>query len=314
MKKVTAKAPVNIALIKYWGKENKEEVIPFNSSLSITLDNLYTITTIKESDEGFAFILNNQKQSQEETNKVLDFLKHFASSNEISKIKVISTNYVPTAAGLASSASGYSALAVAANKFFNTDFSFIKLSEVTRKGSGSACRSLLGGFVAWEKEGPVYEVFSSRRDFVLISVIINKSEKNISSRVAMERTVQTSPIFSLWVSLANQDFLKMQKALKNGDIQLIGELTERSARLMHSSMLASSPPILYLKEESLKVWELVESLRTKGVYAYATMDAGPNVKILSLENDLSQVEFALNKQGYSYFVSRIGEGARILEK
>lgn len=314
MKKVTAKAPVNIALIKYWGKENKEEVRPYNSSISITLDNLYTITTIEESNAGFEFILNNHKQSPAETNKVLDFLTQFASIKEISKIKVASTNYVPTSAGLASSASGYSALAVAANQFFNTNFSFVRLCEVTRKGSGSACRSLLGGFVAWERQGQVYEVISSRRDWVVISVIINKSEKKISSRVAMERTVETSPFFSLWVTSANQDFLAMKAALKKGNIQLIGELTEKSARLMHSSMLASSPPILYFNEDSLKVWELVESLRAKRVYAYATMDAGPNVKILSIEKDLSQVEFALNEQGFLYYVSRIGEGAHILEK
>lgn len=313
MKKVIAKAPVNIALIKYWGKEDEKKVIPFNSSLSFTLDNLYTMTTIEKSNSGFSFSLNNDIITGNEAKKVYDFLKHFARPLEIEKVRVVSKNHVPTAAGLASSSSAFSALSLVANTYFNTNLDFNKLSEVTRKGSGSACRSLLGGFVAWDKSGKVYEVYSKYKDFVLISVIINPERKKISSSKAMAESAKTSPLFRYFVEESNKDFENLKIALESGDLNTIGKLTEKSFLMLHGVMMATNPPVLYMNELSIKVIELIKSLRENNLYAYPTMDAGSNVKILTIESSYLEVIKSLEANGFkNYYISRLGDGAKII--
>lgn len=312
MRRIVARAPVNIALIKYWGKQDEARIIPYNASLSMTLNNLYTETTIQASEE-FSFILNGVKQSQAEAQKVKTFLKNFACDDEINKVSIFSHNHVPTAAGLASSASGFAALTIASNRFFEKDLSIDKLAAISRSGSGSACRSFYGGFVAWESDGSVYQVESSYNDFIMIAVIIETKKKHLSSRVAMKRTVETSPLYPLWVETANHDFIEMKKALLAGKIDKVGELVERSSKLMHATMIAASPPIQYLNKKAIKVWEIVHQLRNEGLYAYATNDAGANVKILTNKTDYQEVIKCLIENGYhNYFVSRVGKGAMII--
>lgn len=315
MKKVTAKAPINIALIKYWGKEDELKVIPYNSSLSLTLDNLYTVTTIEESTSGFSFTLNNKVVDGKELKRVYEFLKLFASIEELEKIKVSSTNYVPTGAGLASSASAFAALSIAANKYFNTNYVFDKLSSITRLGSGSACRSLLGGFVAWEKSGMVYQVNSKVNDFVMISVIVDSNKKEISSRNAMAISIKTSPLYKMFVDEANDDFSKLKLALELGNLKEIGKLTKNSALMMHAVMASTNPPIEYLKEKSYEIIDLCDELLELGLYCYPTMDAGANVKILTNEKDFKKIIQMLEKKGFiDYYISRPGEGALIIDE
>lgn len=313
MKKVTAKAPVNIALIKYWGKADEEKVIPYNSSISISLDNLYTITTIEESDEGFEFFLNDTLASEVDSNKVFKFLKNFAKDKDLEKVRVISKNYVPTAAGLASSASAFAALSLAANSFFETNYDFDKLCAVTRLGSGSACRSLLGGFVAWETNGKVYSLESKYKDFVIISVIIDSNKKEISSRDAMRISVATSPMYNNYVEDSKVDFENFKKALEENDLKQIGELTRKSFVMLHTVMAVSTPSIVYMKDKSIDVLSLVQELESQGIYAYPTMDAGANVKILTTESDYEKIISKLEENGFKeYFVSRLGEGAKVI--
>lgn len=315
MKKVTAKAPINIALIKYWGKEDELKVIPFNSSLSLTLDNLYTITTIEESTLGFSFTLNNRLVDGKEKDKVYEFLKLYASVEELENVKISSTNYVPTGAGLASSASAFAALSLAANKYFKTNYDFDKLSSITRLGSGSACRSLLGGFVAWEKSGKVHQVKSKINDFVMISVIVDSNKKQISSRNAMSLSVKTSSLYKMFVDGANEDFLKLKLALEEGNLTDIGELSKNSALMMHAVMASSNPPIEYLQEKSYEIIDLCSELLKTGLYCYPTMDAGANVKILTNEKDYKNIVQMLEKKGFiDYYISRPGEGALIIDE
>ena len=315
MKKVTAKAPINIALIKYWGKEDELNVIPYSSSLSLTLDNLYTITSIEESTNGFAFILNDELIEGKERSKVYEFLKLFAKNEGIEKVKVISTNYVPTGAGLASSASAFAALSLAANSYFKTNYDFDKLCNITRLGSGSACRSLLGGFVAWEKEGKVYKVESKVNDFVMIFVIVDSNKKQISSRDAMANSVKTSPIYKEFVAEGNRDFLKMKTAIEVGDLKKIGELTKNSAFMMHAVIASTDPPINYLQEKSFEIINLCDVMLEEDLYCYPTMDAGANVKILTTEKDYKRIIQMLEKKGFlNYYISRPGEGAIIIDE
>lgn len=315
MKKVTAKAPVNIALIKYWGKKNIEDIVPYNASISISLDNLYTITTLEESRTGFEFHLDGKLVTGSESDKVYDFLKYFSDETKISNLKVNSTNYVPTAAGLASSASGFAALSLAANSYFETNYDFKELAKITRKGSGSACRSLLGNIVAWENSGEVYNITSPIRDFVMISVLIDKSKKNISSRQAMALSAENSPLYREYVVESAKDFIEMKKALESGDYKLIGKLTKKSSLMMHGIMLSTYPPILYMDKTSIFIYNLMEELSKQGIYANPTMDAGPNVKILTTEKDYKKVIDSLESNGFmDYYISRLGEGARLIEE
>ena len=312
MRKTIARANANIALIKYWGKFDEENVIPYQPSISITLDNMYTVTTIEESDH-FSFILNGKEEGESEKKKVFNFLLNFASIEEINKVKIISENFLPTAAGLASSSSGYAALSTSANNYFNKFYDLKTLANITRKGSGSACRSLVGGFVAWEVNGEVYQVGSVYDDFVIISVIINSNKKKISSREAMKITVKTSPFYENWVMETKRDFYKMIEAINSGNLDEIGRLTEKSYSLMHATMLSSNPPILYMSSESLKAIDLVLKMRNEGIYAYSTLDAGENVKILTRVSDVKKIIENLNNEGLTNLnISKMGEGAQVI--
>ena len=149
--KVTARAHTNIALVKYWGKADEELIIPQNNSLSLTLDHFYTDTTVQFDPTLTAdqFTLNGQAQETTKITKFLDIIRQMAASQLFARVE--STNHVPTMAGLASSASAYAALALAGSKALGLDLNSKDLSRLARRGSGSACRSIYGGFVEWKK-------------------------------------------------------------------------------------------------------------------------------------------------------------------
>ncbi len=153
--KTTAKAHTNIALIKYWGKRDESLILPMNNSLSLTLDGFYTETTVEFHDDWTedVFYLNDEAVSGGERNRVVSFLDRIRkkAGKEGTYAEIHSVNHVPTAAGFASSASGFAALAAAAARALGLECSNQELSALTRQGSGSACRSVYGGFVEWEK-------------------------------------------------------------------------------------------------------------------------------------------------------------------
>jgi diphosphomevalonate decarboxylase len=318
LKLVKARAHANIALVKYWGKEDEERVIPYNSSLSLTLDKLYTDTIIETSDKD-AFILNGVMQGNNETEKIIRFVNRFRQmSHRENPVRITSVNNFPTAAGLASSASGFAALATAANRYFNLNMSKKDLSVITRFGSGSATRSLFGGFAVWQKdENPyAYEFDSAEWDIAMIVVVINKEKKEISSKEAMRRTVQTSPYYPAWVVSAQTDIENMKKAIKKHDFRVVGEITQSNALRMHASMMSAVPPIIYWQPETLSVLRLVDELNKKGLDCYATMDAGPNVKILTRQSKIEMLadELSLRIDKQNMIICLPGEGATILNE
>lgn len=313
MRKTIAVSPVNIALIKYWGKSDKINITPYNSSISMTLDNLYTKTSIEKSDQGFNFFLNDMEASQKDKNKVYQFLSNFAKNSDIDKVIIRSKNYVPTSAGLASSSSGYSALALCANEYFKSGYSLDELIKITRLGSGSACRSFMGGFVAWDKNNNVFKLNNKYKSFVLISVVISKQEKSISSRDAMDITVNTAYNYLKFVEEGNIMFEEMIRALNDGDIIKVGELTQKSFESLHQIMEESNPKIIYMNDESKKVLKIAKNLFDLGIYVYPTMDAGANVKLLTNEDNYLKIIKSLEENGYlDYYISRLGDGAKII--
>ena len=285
-----ARAYTNIALIKYWGKENQELIIPMNNSLSLTLDAFYTETnvTFSEDTSEDLFYLDNQLQDSKATLKVsrfLDLVRAKACSSLHAVVK--SQNFVPTAAGLASSASGLAALAGAASAALNLQLSSEELSRLARRGSGSACRSIYGGFAEWQKgdsDETSYAVNipsdSFEDELSMIFVVVNDAQKDISSRDGMQRTVETSAFYDGWLQTVPQDLAKARKAITDKDFTALGEVTEASALKMHGTTLAATPPFTYWSAESMKAMNLVRQIRTSGLPCYFTMDAGPNVKIL----------------------------------
>lgn len=287
-KKVTAQAPVNIALIKYWGKEDEVNVVPYTGSLSLSVSELYTRTTITRA-HSFSFTLNGRRAIKSDAEKIKKFLLHFAQEHELEEVAITSINTGPTASGVASSASGFAALAKAANVFFETNYDDQTLANITRLGSGSACRSLFSGLVVWEKTGEVYSIREDGFDFVMVFALLSHSQKSISSKQAMKNTVATSPYYSTWVSKTTQDLVAMKHAIHVEDVKMIGELTQSSALAMHASMLAAIPPTLYLTFQSLEIIQAIIQLQQEGVYAYPTMDAGMHVKVLTNRASLDRV-------------------------
>lgn len=283
-----ARAHANIALIKYWGKRDDELVIPMNSSLSLTLDCFYTETEVvfdNKIDQDY-FYLNESMQDKNATNKVSKFLDLFRHRAGIKTPAIVkSINYVPTAAGLASSASGFAALAAAANIASGLNLGPRDLSMYARQGSGSATRSIYGGFVEWQKgssgeDSYAIPIDDANWDIGMVIVVVNKHEKAVSSREGMKSTVATSPFYKAWVESAAEDSERIKIAIKNKDFEQMGEIAESNGLKMHATMLGANPPLSYWEPESIVVMQIVRELRSQGIACYFTMDAGPNVKIL----------------------------------
>lgn len=288
MQRAKVKAHSNIALVKYWGKKDEDLIIPFNSSISLTLDKFYTITEVSRifSDQD-EFYLNGKLQDDKETEKISEFVDRFRRlSKDYARVRIESENFFPTAAGLASSASGFAALAGALNEVFQLKLDKKDLSMMARLGSGSATRSIYGGLVEWEKGHDHNSSFARKIDDAswdigMLAVVLNDKKKKVLSRAGMAQTVKTCPYYPAWVESAESDVLEMKKAIAERNLLRIGEIAESSALKMHATMMATSPSIIYMQEESLQVIRIVKELREEGVLCYFTMDAGPNVKIIT---------------------------------
>lgn len=283
-----ARAHANIALIKYWGKRDEKLALPMNSSLSLTLDCFYTETEVvfDKNIDGDVFYLNGDIQDKSSTNKISRFLDLFRDAAKINtSAEVKSVNYVPTAAGLASSASGFAALAAAANIASGLNLNKRDLSIYARQGSGSATRSIYGGFVEWKKgtssdDSYAIPIDDANWDIGMIIVIVNSDKKEVSSREGMKRTVKTSPFYKGWVESIEEDLEGIKGAIKNRNLEHMGIIAERNALKMHGTMLGANPPFSYWEPGTIVAMEIVRKLRKEGVPCYFTMDAGPNVKII----------------------------------
>lgn len=291
---VTARAHTNIALVKYWGKRDLHLNLPAVGSLSLTLDRFFTTTTVKLGATRDMLILDGVPASPKETSRVSRFLDRLrALAGDDSFCHIESRNDVPTAAGLASSASGFAALTMAASEAFGLSLSPPEMSGLARIGSGSAARSLYGGFVKMER-GDLPDGADSRAkrlvpppgfDVRLLVVRCAQGRKKEGSTDAMEHTARSSPYFAAWVSSHNEDMAAAESALLDGDIEKLGEVMEFSTLKMHASALAARPGIWYFAPATIAVLNRVRELRADGAHAWFTMDAGPHVKVLCQPQD-----------------------------
>jgi diphosphomevalonate decarboxylase len=317
----TAIAHVNVALVKYWGKRDAELVLPWTSSLSMTLDGFWTNTTVRfcaETGED-EVVLDGVPLAGEPRQRVTGFLDFLRSrTGRVGRAVVHSVNTVPTGAGLASSSSGFAALALAASSACGLSLDQTELSRLARRGSGSASRSIFGGFALWhsghdDESSYAEPVPSAGFDPVMVVALVNTARKTVNSREAMRRTVETSPLFRSWAGSAVADLKEMRDAVARGDLDAVGEIAERNALGMHATMLSARPAVRYFTPTTVTVLDSVLELRRAGVSAYATMDAGPNVKILCHRSDAALVADAVDAAaGCPTLVAGVGPAARLV--
>lgn len=294
-----ARAHTNIALIKYWGKADEDLILPMNNSLSVSLERFYTETkvTFSESYTEDTLMLNGETVNAAESKKITRFMDMLrAKTNTTLYSYIESENFVPTAAGLASSASAYAALASACNEALQLGWSDKELSRLARRGSGSASRSIFGGFVEWEKgyddtTSYSFPIDADRweDDLAMIFVVINNKSKKVSSRAGMSLTRDTSRFYQYWLDHVDEDIAAVKEAISRKDFKGLGEVIEANGLRMHATNLGAQPPFTYLVPESYQAMEVVHQCRELGYPCYFTMDAGPNVKILVEKHNQAHV-------------------------
>lgn len=310
------RAPSNIALVKYWGKYGNQ--LPKNASISFTLNNAYTETSVKyrakTSDDksiqlNFLFEGNENPKFADKIRKFLEsivphfpFLPHFS-------LEINSTNSFPHSTGIASSASSMAALALCLTDIentldggmFPTQF-FEKASMIARLGSGSACRSLFPYLSVWGKHDaiplssnehgiPYYDkvhpVFKTFKDAILI---VSSDEKSVSSR-AGHALMEGNPFAESRYKQAENHLSTLVDCLHNGDIDKFGEIVENEALTLHALMMCSTPSYMLMLPNTLKIIDLIKTYRAeKGVPLYYTLDAGPNIHLLYAEENTEEVE------------------------
>lgn len=304
-KPVSVKSYANIAIIKYWGKENAKEMIPSTSSISLTLENMYTETRLSPLPAGATrdeFYINDQLQNEAEHEKMSRIIDRFRQDSA-DFVRIDTRNNMPTAAGLSSSSSGLSALVKACNAYFETGYETEELAQLAKFASGSSARSFFGPLSAWDKDsGAIYPVQTNLK-LAMIMLVLYDERKPISSREGMRICQATSSNFKEWVEQSAQDYRHMLAYLKDNDFDRVGRLAENNALLMHSTTQTAQPPFSYLTDQSYAAMDFIKELRQKGERCYFTMDAGPNVKVLCLEEDLDHL-VPIFEERYRLIVSK----------
>lgn len=284
----TAFAPSNIALCKYWGKRDEELNLPVTPSLSLSLGKLGSRATFRLNAERDGVTLNGQDMENTHpfARRLFSFLDLFRPDRN-AFFTVTAENTIPTAAGFASSASGFAAVVLALDRLFGWGLDRKSLSILARLGSGSACRSVHSGFVEWRAgqsadgmDSYAEPLEATWPDLRMGVLVISAAEKAIASREAMRRCVETSPLYAAWPAKVEKDLAEVKAAIRGRDVDRLGQAAESNALAMHATMLAAWPAILYWTPETVHTIHRVHALRLKGVPVYLTMDAGPNVKLL----------------------------------
>ena len=322
--KATAWAPVNLALIKYWGKTDSRLRLPANSSLSINLSSLGTKTTVdfNQQNKEDLLVIDNKKiegKSKERVEEHLNRIRQMANVNF--KAKVVSENNFAMGVGLSSSASGMAALSLAASQALGLNFNKKDLSRLARIASGSACRSIPDGWVEWVKgdndsNSYAKTIFKANHwDLRILVVLLSQKEKRVSSTDG-QAIASTSPFFKTRIKEIETKIRKIKKLIKKKDFTGLGRLMEDEALNMHAVMLTSQPHLVYWLPETIRVIRAVEDWRDKGLESYFTINTGQNVFVICQAKDEDRlVKKIKNLEGViEVRRDRIGGGARIISQ
>ncbi len=322
----TAVAHPNIALVKYWGKRDEALNLPAVGSISITLDTLESRTTLEEHPGATAdtFYLNDRPAPENQRQRVQQLLNLFREATGEERYFVVrSTNNFPTGAGLASSASGFAALAVAANAAFEHPFDERELSAIARRGSGSAARSIFGGWVEMHRgERPdgsdaVAEPLLAPEEWPLtvFVCITSGAPKAIGSTEGMTLTARTSPFYPAWVEHQEADLAAMRAAIARRDFEQVIAVAEHSCLKMHGLMLSAQPGLVYWNSVTVAIIHAVRRMREEaGIPVFFTIDAGPQVKVICPPEVAEPVRQHLQTvEGIQrIFTTGLGEGAHLV--
>jgi diphosphomevalonate decarboxylase len=327
MSKATVSAPANIAFIKYWGARALDRALPLNSSISMTLDTCVTLCTVEtlghggqdevwlaEPHGGFGSL---SPEFDRRVREHLDRIRHWAGRTEA--VRVATRNTFPTAGGLASSASGFAALTLATAGAFEKEASDAELSLLARRsGSGSASRSLFGGYVEWAAPKgeakadddasyakPLFDADHwELRDVI---AVVEIGPKTISSLEGHRRAL-TSPYYSKRQELLPERLDKVRRAIRKRDLGALGPVLEEEAIDLHLIAMSSHPPVFYWSPGTIAVLRAVRELRQEGLAAWATMDAGANVHVICDPDAEDEVADRLEDLPAVGFVIRDGVG------
>ena len=295
--RATAKAQPNIALIKYWGKRDTDRNLPAVGSISITLADLFTTMCVEFDDSLQSDVLTvNGKENAGMSPRISACLDSVAGK-ERSWARVTSESNFPIAAGLASSASAFAALVVAANAATKQVRDTAQLASLAGSASGSAARSLYGGFVELESEADDISLrcLRSAEDWELrvVVAITASGPKPVGSTEAMEISRKTSPFYGRWLEQQAHDLDAARVAIEERDFASLAAVAEHNCLKMHSVMWASRPPVIYWNSVTLACMQTVRELQSQRVAVFFTIDAGPQLKAICEPADEARVHDAL---------------------
>lgn len=337
----TGRGTPNVSLIKYWGKRDEELILPYNSSISMTLDwetqtvlgkqfKLFTKTSVIFSDrlsEDVIYMdgakMDPKDPEAVECFKVINILRETAKKN--SRVMIVTENTFPVASGLASSASCIATLVYTASVALDLKLDDKNLSIIARIGSGNACRSILGGIVKWEKGSSkdgsdsyshVLHTLDYWPELLDLVVIVSQSAKKEDSRIGMANTVATSDLYKKRLEVVDGYITELEKALKEKDFDLLSKVVMKDSNNTHAVMLDTTPPILYLNDISRNIIEAINQInkdKGKNVCAY-TFESGPNPHIITTEQYKEEVIDRLIKvEGMQSLISaKLGNGPILL--
>lgn len=312
----TARACSNIAFIKYWGNRNSALRLPANGSISMNLDGLETVTTVRFDPALPAdrLILDGREQGGEALARVSRHLDHIRTlAGTWRRALVISRNNFPTGAGIASSASAFSALTVAACAALGLRLSERQLSALARLGSGSACRSVPGGFVEWyagrDHDSSHAQSIAPPEHWALVDLvaIVSSAHKAVGS-TSGHALAPTSPLQAARVADAPRRLGICREAIYRRDFEALAEVIEQDALMMHAVMMTSSPPLIYWLPATLHIMQAVQQWRQAGLPVAFTIDAGPNVHVITTTEFRAQLSERLAQMEEVGHVLEAGPG------
>jgi len=312
---VTCQVSASLALIKYWGKADTRKNIPATSSLGLTVNALQTECTLSFAQDIDCVQIDGALQPMERFTPFFNNLRKSLRINH--RFRADSVTSFPIAAGLASSSSGFAALAYGAAALCHREKETQLISELARVGSASAARAVIHGFSILEKgQTHAAQLLSAQHwpELRVLIAILSKAKKKVSSRAAMERARHTSPLYKTWLDESEKLYQESLAACKKKDFIALGEAMRKSYLMMFSTMFTSAPPILFWQPETIGLIKECENLRQKGYRVFETIDAGPQVKLLCLEEEALKLQEILEKKfpQATFLLSHVGIGPAII--
>jgi len=319
----TAQANPNIAFIKYWGNRDNALRLPSNGSISMNLDGLFTRTTVTFSAATHTDKLFLNKKpvhgpGLDRVSAILDLVRSMAGMDQ--RAEVLSENNFPSGAGIASSASAFAALALSASKAAGLDLSERQLSRLARRGSGSASRSIPGGFVEWQagvgdEDSIAFSIASSEHWSLVDCIAIVSSAHKKTGSTEGHAIAGTSPLQAARVTDAPRRLDLCRRAILGRDFEALASIVELDSDMMHAVMMTSSPALHYWQPASMAVMKAIRQWRGDGSPACYTVDAGANVHVICPEKEAGEIAARLHKIAgvKGVLTARVGGSATIVK-